>query len=119
MFMAVRKSALIIAKFVVLRCAFCKLRKNFGFFCSVNHRNGLLRKHVFTCDLCISIHFVCFCFSKFVACDRPVSDNNRLVFCEDFSDLSYSYKSLARIKQFLPPALYKKSTHHRDFLRYS
>ena len=38
--MAVRKSALIIAKFVVLRCAFCKLRKNFGFFCSVNHRNG-------------------------------------------------------------------------------
>ena len=27
-------------KFVVSRCAFCKLRKDFGFFCSVNHLNG-------------------------------------------------------------------------------
>ena len=26
-----------LAKFVVSRCAFWKLRKNFGFFCSVNH----------------------------------------------------------------------------------
>ena len=27
----------IIAKFVVLRCAFCKHRRDFGFICSVNH----------------------------------------------------------------------------------
>ena len=64
MFKAVRKSALIIAKFVVLCCAFCKLRRNFGFFCSINHHSGPLRKHMFTCDWCISIHFVCFCFSS-------------------------------------------------------
>ena len=25
------------AKFVVSRCAYCKLRRDFGFFCSVNH----------------------------------------------------------------------------------
>ena len=70
----------LIAKFVVSRCTFCKLRRNFGCFCSVNHRSGPLRKHMFTCDWCISIH----------ACDRPVSGNNRLVFFEDFPDLSYS-----------------------------
>ena len=38
------------AKFVLSRCAFCKLRRNFGFFCSVNHLSGPLRKHMFTCD---------------------------------------------------------------------
>ena len=27
------------AKFVVSPCAFCKLRGNFGFYCSVNHLN--------------------------------------------------------------------------------
>ena len=27
-----------------------KLRRNFGFFCSVNHLSGPLRKHMFTCD---------------------------------------------------------------------
>ena len=47
-------------------------------------------KHSFTCDWCISIHFVCFCVLRFVACDRSVSGNNRLVFFEDFSDHSYS-----------------------------
>ena len=35
-------------KFVLWRCAFCKLRRNFGFFCSVNHLSGPLRKHMFT-----------------------------------------------------------------------
>ena len=80
----------IIAKFIVSCCAFCKLQRNFGFSCSVNHLSGPLRKQMFTCDWCISIHFVCFCVSRFVACDRPVSGNNRLVFFEDFSDLSYS-----------------------------
>jgi len=77
------------AKFVVSRCAFGKLRRNFGFFCSVNHRSGPRRKHMFTRDWCISIHFVCFCVSRLVAYDHP-SGNNRLVFLEDFSDLSYS-----------------------------
>ena len=28
---------------------------------------------------------------RFVACDRPVSGNNRLVFFEDFSDIPYSF----------------------------
>ena len=78
------------AKFVVSRCAFFKLQRNFGFFCYVNHHSGPLRKHIFTCDWCISIHFDCFCVLRFVACDRPVSGNNRLVFFEDLSDHSYS-----------------------------
>ena len=76
---------------ILVSCfAFCKLRRNFGFFCSVNHLSGPLRKHIFTCDWCISIHFVCFCVLRFVACDRPVSGNNRLVFFKHFSDISYS-----------------------------
>ena len=45
---------------------------------------------MFTCDKCISVHFGCFCVPRLVAYDRPVSDNNRLVFFKDFSDLSYS-----------------------------
>ena len=32
---------------------------------------------------------------------------------------SFLFLSLARIKQRLPPSFDKKSTHHRDFLRYS
>ena len=63
----------IIAKFVVSHFEFYKLLRNLGFFCSVNHLSGPLRKHMFTCDWCISIHFVCFCVSRFAACDRPVS----------------------------------------------
>ena len=45
---------------------------------------------MFICDWCISIYFVCFCVSRFIPCDCPVSGNNRLVFLKDFSDLSYS-----------------------------
>ena len=45
---------------------------------------------MFTCDWCISIPFVCFCISRFVACELPLSGNNRLVFFKDFSDHSYS-----------------------------
>ena len=72
-------------------CAFCKLRRNFEFFYSVNHSSGPLRKHMFTCDWCISIQFVCFCVSRFIACDHPLlGNNNWLVFFKDFSDLSYS-----------------------------
>ena len=62
-----------IAKFVVSRCAFCKLRRNCGFFCFVNHLSGPFRKYMSICDWCISIHFVCFCVSRFAACDRRVS----------------------------------------------
>ena len=55
-----RKSAavLCVITFVVNYSAFCKLRSNFGSFCSVNHLSGPLRKQMFTCDWCISIHFV-------------------------------------------------------------
>ena len=80
---------LVIAKFVVSRCAFCKRRGNFGFFCSVNHLNGPIRKHVYLhefkrlwClirDWWISIRFVCFVFQASLLCDRPVSGNNRRV----------------------------------------
>ena len=80
---------LLIANFIVSRCTFCKLQRNFGFFCSINHRSRPLR-NTFTCDWCISIQFVCFCVSRFVACDHPVLGHNRLVFFEDFFDPSYS-----------------------------
>ena len=66
----------LVAKFIVLHCVFCKLRRSFGFLCSVNYLRGPLRKQMFTCDWCISIHFVCFCLSRFVACDRPVLANS-------------------------------------------
>ena len=39
-----------IAKFVAWRCAFCKLWRIFGFFCSVNHLSRPLRKQMFTCS---------------------------------------------------------------------
>ena len=39
---------------------------------------------MFTSDWCISIHFVCFFVSRFTACDRRVSGNDRLVFFELF-----------------------------------
>ena len=64
--------------------------KKFWVFLFRQSSSGPLRKHIFTCDWCISIHFVCFCFLRLVACDRPVSGNNRLVFFEYFSDHSYS-----------------------------
>ena len=91
------------------RVSVLQTSKEFRVFLFRQSSSGPLRKHIFTCDWCISIHFVCFCVLRFVACDRPVSGNNRLVFFEDFSDHSL----------FLSLALDKKSTHHRDFLRYS
>ena len=60
--------------------------KEFWVFISAD----LLGNTSFTCDWCISIHFVCFSVSRFVACDRPVSGYNRPVFFTDFSDHSYS-----------------------------
>ena len=41
--------SILYSDFVVSRCAFCKIRKNFGFSCSVNHLSGPLRKHMGTC----------------------------------------------------------------------
>ena len=49
-----------------------------AFFAAVNHLNGPPRKQNFTsrvqkvmvCDFWISIRFVCFSVSRFVACDR-------------------------------------------------
>ena len=41
-------------------------------------------EHMFTCDWCISIHFVCFCVSSFVACNCPVLGSDCLVFFETF-----------------------------------
>ena len=94
-----------ITKFVVSRCGFCKLRRNFGSFCSVNHLSGPLRKHMLTCDWCISIHFVC--FYVFAACDRPVSDCFRQWSTSFFRSFlwSFLFLSLARIThQSIPPA---------------
>ena len=112
---------LLIAKFVVSRCAFCKFWRNFGYFCSVNHLSEPFRKHMFTCGWCILIHFVCFCVSMFTACGRPVSHCFgpwSTSFLWSFL-WSFLFLSLAKINQCLPPALNKISTHHDDFLRYS
>ena len=78
---ATATKTVLIAKFIVSRCAFCKFWRNFGCFCSVNHLSEPFRKHMFTCDWCISIHFVYFCVSRFTAaaCDRPVSGLDQLV----------------------------------------
>ena len=62
-----------IAKFVVSRCAFLKLGRNFGFFCPSIMLADLLGN---TCLLVIGAFrstFVSFCVSRFAACDRPVS----------------------------------------------
>ena len=82
-----------IAKFVVLRCAFCKLRRNFGFFSSVNHLLDLLGN---TCLLVIGAFRSTMFVSVFqgsllvIALYRTVSGNDRLVNFEAFYDLSYS-----------------------------
>ena len=55
-------------------------QQTIAFFATVRHLNGPLRKQTLLngfkrswfviCDWSISIHFVCFCVSRFVACDR-------------------------------------------------
>ena len=74
---------------VVSRCAFCKIRRNLGFFYSVNPLSGPLRKHMFTCTsskgprswfVIGGFRSIClFRVSRALLCDRPVSGNNRLV----------------------------------------
>ena len=54
----------------------------------VCHLSGPLRKQIIICDWCLSIYFVSFCLSRFVACDCPVSGKSRPVFFKYFSDLS-------------------------------
>ena len=85
-----------IAKFIVSRCAFCKLQRNFGFFCSVNNwLSGPLRKHGhglwfviggFRSVLFVSCFKVC-CFV--IILFRAIIDWFKVCFA-DFSDLSYS-----------------------------
>ena len=102
----------------------------FGFLCSLNHLSGPLRKFIFTCTSSKghglsfviggsrSVLFVsyykacCFVIVLFWAIIDQLSLLRKVLW-------SFSILSLARIKQFLCPSFYKKSTHHRDFLHYS
>ena len=89
--------------------AFCKLRRNLGFFCSVNHLSGPLRQQMFISKSSKGhgLYFVISGFrsvfiSRIVTCERPVSGNYRLVCCG--SDLSYEMQScqLSRIIRETP-----------------
>ena len=67
-----------IALFTNMRIVKFRSQPAIAFSAAVNHLNGPLRKQNFTsrvrkvmvCDLWISIRFVCFSVSRFVACDR-------------------------------------------------
>ena len=67
-----------IALFTNTRILKFRSQPTIAFFAAVNQLNGPLRKQNFTsrvqkvmvCDLMISIRFVCFSVSRFVACDR-------------------------------------------------
>ena len=66
-----------IALFTNMRILKFRSQSTIAFFAAVNHLNGLLRKQftsrvqkVMVCDLRISIRFVCFSVSRFIACDR-------------------------------------------------
>ena len=71
-------SNLRIALFTNMRILKFRSQPTIAFFAAVNHLNGPLRKQNFTsrvekvmvCDLWISIRFVWFSVSRFVACDR-------------------------------------------------
>ena len=88
------------AKFVVSRCAFCKLQRNYGFIILADllGNTSLLVIGAFRSTLFVSV------FQGSLACDRPVSGNNQLVFLEDFSDHSYSCLLLST-KSPLPIAI--------------
>ena len=67
-----------IALFTTMRILKFRSQPTTEFLAGVNHLIGPLRKQNFTsrvqkvmvCDLWISIRFVCFSVSRFVACDR-------------------------------------------------
>ena len=89
--------------------AFCKRRRNFRFFCSVNHLSGALRQQMFISKSSKghALYFVIGGFrsafiSRIVTCVRPVSGNYRLVCCG--SDLSYEMQccQLSRINRATP-----------------
>ena len=74
-------SKIITALFTNMRILKFKSQLMIAFFAAVNHLNGPLRKQKINfngfkrsrfviCDWWISIRFVCFCVSRFVACDR-------------------------------------------------
>ena len=127
------KLTYIIAKFVVSRCAFCKLRRILGFFCSVNHFSGPLRKHMLTCfsskghglrfviggfrSVCFG---VCFVFQGSLLCDRPVSGINRLVKFASQIFLIFlilvTYKNKATSASFLRQKIYSPSRFPSLFL---
>ena len=71
-------------------------------------------------DLWISNCFVCFVFQGSSLCDRPVSGNNRLVKFASQIFLIFLILVTSKNKATSASSLrQKKSTHHRDFLRYS
>ena len=84
---------LLIAKFVVSHCAFCKFQRNFGCFCSVNHLSEPLEN---TCLLVIGAFRSTLFVSVFqgsllmIALFHTVSGLDQLVFIEAFYDLFYS-----------------------------
>ena len=85
----------------------------FWSFCSVNHLSGPLRKQMFICDWCSFIDLVCFCVSRFAACDRPVSHFSRqwsTNFLRSFL-WSFLFSSFARKKQ-----LFLKMTRQVNYI---
>ena len=116
----------LIAKFVVSRCAFCI----FWVFVFPQSSEGILRKYIFTCTSSkghgLSLVIGGSCSVLFVSCYKACCFVTVLFWAIiDWLSLlcrflwSFSFLSLSRIKQCLPPSFDKKSTHYRDFLRYS
>ena len=74
-----------IALFTNMRILKFRSQPTIAFFAAVNHLNGPLRKQNFTsrvqkvmvCDLWISIRFVCFSVSRFVACDCMIDGSDK------------------------------------------
>ena len=116
--------SVLIAKFVASLCAFCKLRRNLSFFCSVHHLSGTLthefkRSWFVIRDCWISLRFDCFVFQGSLLCDRPVSGINRLDKIASQIFLLFLIFVTSKNKATSPYFLRQKSTDHRDFLRYS
>ena len=105
---------------------FCKLRRNFGFFCSVNHISRPLREHMFTSWKGHGLGFVIsgcrsvclFRVSRFnlLLCNRPVSGNNRLVKIASQIFLLFLIFVTSKNKATSPSFLRQKSTDHLNSL---
>ena len=59
-----------IALFTNMRILKFRSQPTIAFFAAVNHLHQSRVQKVMVCDLWISIRFVCFSVSRFVACDR-------------------------------------------------